>query len=87
MRGDQADVADDSACRAMADASVREFGRLDILVNNAGATSFIPHADLDGVQDEDWDSARKLLVLANARPRTMIVSASEASPMVSVVLP
>jgi 3-oxoacyl-[acyl-carrier protein] reductase len=50
----QADVADDAACRAMVDAAVRALGRLDILVNNAGTTSFIPHAQLDAVGDDDW---------------------------------
>lgn len=51
----QADVADDSACRALADAALAKFGRLDILVNNAGTTSFITHDDLEGVSEEDWD--------------------------------
>lgn len=51
----QADVARDEDCRRMMDTAVREFGRLDVLVNNAGTTSFIRHADLDAVRDEDWD--------------------------------
>lgn len=51
----QANVADDAACRAMMDAAAKEFGHLDILVNNAGTTSFIPHSNLEGVGDEDWD--------------------------------
>ena len=50
----QANVADDAACRRMIDTAVREFGRLDVLVNNAGTTSFIKHADLDAVTDQDW---------------------------------
>ena len=32
----EVDVADEAACRAMADAARQAFGRLDILVNNAG---------------------------------------------------
>ncbi|MGY8768731.1 MAG: SDR family NAD(P)-dependent oxidoreductase [Pirellulales bacterium] len=50
------DVADDSACKAMMEAAVSQFGRLDILVNNAGTTQFIEHGDLDSVTDEVWDS-------------------------------
>jgi len=50
----KADVSRDAECRAMVDAAIGSFGRLDILVNNAGTTSFINHADLDAVGDEDW---------------------------------
>lgn len=51
----QGDVADDIACRAMAETAVKAFGRVDILVNNAGTTSFITHSELDRVTDADWD--------------------------------
>jgi 3-oxoacyl-[acyl-carrier protein] reductase len=50
----KADVADDSAARAMVAAAVEKFGRLDILVNNAATTRFIKAADLDDVTDDDW---------------------------------
>jgi 3-oxoacyl-[acyl-carrier protein] reductase len=50
----QADVSSDEACRAMVAAAVEKFGRLDILINNAGTTRFIPLADLDEVNDDDW---------------------------------
>jgi len=50
----KADVGVDADCRALVDATVREFGRLDVLVNSAGTTSFIPHGDLDAVTDDDW---------------------------------
>jgi 3-oxoacyl-[acyl-carrier protein] reductase len=50
----KADVSRDADCRAMADAATRAFGRLDVLVNNAGTTSFINHADMDAVSDDDW---------------------------------
>ena len=36
----QGDVADDAACRALADAALARWGRLDALVNNAGVTTF-----------------------------------------------
>ena len=51
----QADVADDTACRALVAGAVRELGRLDVLVQSAGTTSFIPHAKLDDVGDSDWE--------------------------------
>jgi 3-oxoacyl-[acyl-carrier protein] reductase len=50
----QADVARDQDCRALVDAAVGAFGRLDVLVNNAGTTSFINHADLERVTEDDW---------------------------------
>jgi ketoreductase RED2 len=48
----QADIADESQCLGLVEATLERWGRLDILVNNAGATSVIPHADLDAVTDE-----------------------------------
>ncbi len=51
----KADVGDDTAVRALVQATVDEFGRLDVLVNNAGTTSFIPHNELDKVEESDWE--------------------------------
>lgn len=51
----QADVAEDAACRAMMAAAAEAFGRIDFLVNSAGTTTFITHADLERVTDDDWD--------------------------------
>ncbi len=50
----QADVADDAACRDFVEASAAVFGRLDVLVNNAGTTVFCDHADLEGVDVDDF---------------------------------
>lgn len=48
----QASVTDSAALRQMA-AQVRErYDTLDLLVNNAGITRPVPHADLDGLEDE-----------------------------------
>jgi 3-oxoacyl-[acyl-carrier protein] reductase len=50
-----ADVADDTAVRAMLGSVEAAFGRLDALVNNAGTTSMVPAGDLDGMTVEEWD--------------------------------
>jgi len=41
----QGDVADDTACRALADAAMQRWQRLDALVNNAGITTFAGGGD------------------------------------------
>jgi 3-oxoacyl-[acyl-carrier protein] reductase len=50
----QADVAEDAECRDLAQAALDKWGRIDALVNNAGTTKFVKHADLDGLQAEDF---------------------------------
>lgn len=59
----QADVADDPACRAMVEMTVRTFGRIDVLVNCAGTTDFIPFHDLEAVTDESWERLYKVNVV------------------------
>ena len=50
----QADVADDAGCRALVQTTLDKWGRLDALVNNAGTTKFVDHADLDGLDADDF---------------------------------
>ncbi len=51
----KADVSQDEQCVAMVREAERAFGQLDVLVNNAGYTKFVPHAQLDGLDADDWN--------------------------------
>ena len=50
----QGDVADDRACRDTVAAVLARWGRIDGLVNNAGITKVVQHADLEGLDAEDF---------------------------------
>ncbi len=49
------DISDDKAVRAMAQKTADELGGIDILVNNAGTTTFVNHADFEGLTEDIWD--------------------------------
>lgn len=50
----QANVADDGDCKNMIAAALEKWGRLDALVNNAGTTKFMNHANLAGLDKQDF---------------------------------
>ncbi|MCZ2110707.1 MAG: SDR family oxidoreductase [Dehalococcoidia bacterium] len=50
----QADVANDDDCRRMVAAAMDRWGRIDGLINNAGTTQFVNHANLDGLDRDDF---------------------------------
>ncbi|MFT3978254.1 MAG: SDR family oxidoreductase [Sphingomonas bacterium] len=60
----QADIVEDSACRALVEAAVSRFGRLDFLVNNAGRTKHMAHEKLDGLSAEDFIDIYRLNTIA-----------------------
>jgi NAD(P)-dependent dehydrogenase (short-subunit alcohol dehydrogenase family) len=51
----KADIADESAVKAMVATTIQHFGRLDVLINDAGTTHFIPHSDLDALTEDVWN--------------------------------
>ena len=50
----KANVSSDVDCKMLASAAVEKWGRIDVLVNNAGTTKFVDHANLDGLNAEDF---------------------------------
>ena len=59
----QADVGEDAQCRKLAQAALDKWGRIDALVNNAGTTKFVKHADLEGLQADDFQRIFRLNVV------------------------
>ena len=50
----QGDVADDAACKALAQAAIDRWGRLDALINNAGVSSFTGASNWDVLDMETF---------------------------------
>jgi 3-oxoacyl-[acyl-carrier protein] reductase len=50
----QADVSKDEDCRRMVAETMAKWGRIDGLINNAGTTQFVNHANLDGLDADDF---------------------------------
>ncbi len=86
----QADVAQDADCRRLVEQTVRELGRLDVLVQSAGTTTFIAHADLEKVSDDDWQKIFDVNVkgpfqCARAARAPMLAAGGGASVTVSSI--
>ncbi|WP_036774323.1 SDR family NAD(P)-dependent oxidoreductase [Photorhabdus australis] len=52
----KADVADESAVKAMINTVVEKFNGIDYLVNNAGTTRQLQFEDLEVISDDIWDA-------------------------------
>jgi 3-oxoacyl-[acyl-carrier protein] reductase len=50
----KANVAEDADCRRLVQETLDRWGRLDALVNNAGTTKFCKHANLAGLDKQDF---------------------------------
>ncbi len=50
----QGDIAEDAACKRLAQAALDKWGRIDALINNAGTTKFVAGHDLDGLSADDF---------------------------------
>ncbi len=81
----QADIADDTACRALAAAAVDRFGRIDYLVNNAGRTKFANHEDLDALDMEDFLDVYRLNTVAAFQMIRACAPAMRKGPASAVV--
>lgn len=75
----QADVGEDAECRKLAQAALDKWGRIDALVNNAGTTKFVKHADLDGLQAEDFLRIYRLNVVGPFQMTRACASALKAN--------
>ncbi len=50
----KADVSQDEDCRRMVAETIAKWGRVDALMNNAGTTQFVNHANLEGLNADDF---------------------------------
>ena len=58
----QADVSIDREARRLISGAIGQYDRLDLLVNNAGWTRFIPHHDLESLDDETLERTWAVIV-------------------------
>lgn len=81
----QADIADDTQCRALAAAATDAFGRIDLLVNNAGKTKFANHEDLEALSADDFLDIYRLNTVAPFQMIRACAPAMREGPASAVV--
>ncbi|MGI8926638.1 MAG: SDR family NAD(P)-dependent oxidoreductase [Tepidiformaceae bacterium] len=81
----QADVSRDEDCRRMAEAAITKWGRIDGLINNAGTTQFVNHADLDGLNADDFQRIYAVNVVGPFQMTRAVVPHMKAAGRGSIV--
>ena len=81
----QGNVARDSDCRAITAAALDAFGAVDILVNNAGITKFAAHADLDALDEADFQRLYGVNVIGAFQMVRAVIAPLKASGHGTVV--
>ena len=56
------DVGDTQSCQAMAQATLKKFGRIDGLVNNAAMYANLTSARFDELDEDEWDKTMNINV-------------------------
>jgi len=82
-----ADVTDSASLAGLAGRIETDLGRLDILVNCAGTTRFVPHADLDALDDALIDRVMAVNVrgvIAATRAMRPLLDRSDAAVIVNI---
>ncbi len=83
----RAPVTDSEGLRRLAEAVENQFNRCDILVNCAGTTRFVPHANLEGLDDRLIDDILSTNVrgpFATVRALFPLLSQSDAALVVNI---
>ncbi len=78
-------VAEDSDCRALAQAALDKWGRIDALINNAGITKFANAADLDALDAEDFQSLYSVNVIGAYQMTRACAPAMKKQGVASIV--
>lgn len=81
----ETDVGDDDACRALARHVEERWGRVDALVNAAGTTRFIPHADLDGLDADEFQRVYRVNVIGAYQAIRALTPLLRQSPGAGIV--
>ncbi len=79
------DVREDQACIRAAQQMVSRFGGIDVLVNSAGTTRFVPHADFDAMNAEEFRRVYDVNLVGMFQLTRACTAALRASPAGAVV--